>query len=65
MSEELVPDADIPRLIEARGRRWLVIERHQNFHYRALVLPVGGGAPQWFSNAEMHAALAAAQEPTT
>ena len=65
MSEELIPDVSIPRLVEARGRRWLVIERHQNFHYRALMLPIGGGAPQWFSNAEMHAVLAAAQEQTS
>ena len=53
MRDQLIPDAEIPQQVEADGRHWLVIARMQNFHYRALLLPVGGGAPRWFSNAEL------------
>lgn len=61
MSDQLIPDAAIPKQVEADGRRWLVIDRMQNFHHRALLLPVGGGAPRWFSNAELRAALGLAE----
>ena len=60
MRDQLIPDAEIPKQVEADGRRWLVIDRMQNFHYRALLLPVGGDAPRWFSNAELRAALGSA-----
>lgn len=29
------------------------IDRMQNLYYRALLLPIGGGDPRWFSNAEL------------
>ena len=62
MSEQLVPDAEIPLSVETAGRCWVVIDRLQNLHYRALLLPVGGGAPRWFSNAELSAAIKAVEE---
>lgn len=61
MSNQLIPDAEIPQQVDADGRRWLVIDRMQNFHYRALLLPVGGDAPRWFSNVELRAALGLAE----
>jgi hypothetical protein len=62
MSDQLIPDAEIPKQFEIDGKRWLAIDRMQNFHYRALLLPVGGGAPRWFSNAELSAAIKAVEE---
>lgn len=53
MNDQMIPDAAIPQQIEAQERRWLVIDRMQNFHYRALLLPIGGGDPRWFSNSEL------------
>lgn len=61
MSDQLITDAAIPKQVEADGRRWLVIDRMQNFHYRALLLPVGGDGPRWFSNDELRAALGLAE----
>ena len=62
MSEQLIPDAEIPLSVETAGRRWVVIDRLQNLHYRALLLPVGGGAPRWFTNAELSAAIKAVED---
>ncbi len=64
MNDQLIPDAEIPKQVEIDGRCWLVIDRMQNFHYRALLLPVGGGTPRWFSNAELSAAIKTVQENT-
>lgn len=64
MSEKLIPDAEIPKQVETDGRCWLVIDRMQNFYYRALLLPVGGDAPRWFSNAELSAAIKAMEKNT-
>lgn len=64
MNNQLIPDAEIPKQVETDGRCWIVIDLMQNFHYRALLLPVGGGAPRWFSNAELSAALMAAEDNT-
>ena len=61
MSNQLIPDAEIPKQVETDGRCWLVIDRMQNRHYRALLLPVGGGTPRWFSNAELSAAIKKAE----
>lgn len=57
MSEQLIPDTEIPLSVETAGRYWVVIDRMPNLHFRALLLPVGGGAPRWFSNAELSAAI--------
>jgi hypothetical protein len=57
MSDQLIPDAEIPKRIETAGRCWLVIDLMPNLHYRALLLPVMGGAPRWFSNDELSAAM--------
>lgn len=64
MSEKLIPDAEIPKQVETDGRCWLVIDRMQNFYYRALLLPVGGDAPRWFSNAELSAVIKAMEKNT-
>ncbi len=56
MAEQLIPDAEIPARLTVNGKNYLVIDRMKNFHYRALLLPVGGGSPRWFSNAELRAA---------
>lgn len=65
MKDRLITDAEIPKQVEADGRCWLVINRMQNFHYRALLLPIGGGAPRWFSNAELSAAIKQAEGENT
>ena len=62
MRDPLILDAEIPKQVKTDGRCWLVIDRMQNFHYRALLLPVGGGTPRWFSNAELIAAIKAVEE---
>ena len=43
---------DVPSSIKINGQSCLVIERMQNFHYRALVLPPLD-RPRWLSNDEV------------
>ena len=57
MKDQLISDSEIPKQVEIDGKHWLVIDKMQNFHYRALLLPIGGGAPCWFSNAELRVAI--------
>jgi len=53
--------AQVPAALVIDGKKHIVVETMENVHYRALVLPVGGGTPRWLSN-EQVAALAA-KEP--
>lgn len=46
---------DVPARLTIDGRSHLVVDTMKNYHYRALVLPVGGGSPRWLSNAEVRA----------
>jgi hypothetical protein len=50
MSNTLVSDQEIPNSFSIDGRTHVVISTMKNFHYRVLVLPVGGEAPKWLSN---------------
>lgn len=43
----------IPEQIIIKGVLHILLESRENSHFRALVLPVGGGNPVWLTNNEV------------
>ncbi len=46
----MLEDAEIPGQVFINGVPHQVIDKMNNHHYRALLLPHGGGTPIWVSN---------------
>jgi hypothetical protein len=52
-NRELVPDNLLPTRFKWKGSTWINFGKMNNFHYRIIDLPVGGGLPRHFSNDEV------------
>ena len=53
MTKELLPDRLLPTRFKWKGVKWIVFDKMQNYHYRVIALPCGGGSPRWFTNDEV------------
>ena len=43
----------VPARLTIDGRTHVVLDTMANVHYRALVLPEGGGSPRWLTNEQV------------